>query len=184
MRRPHVEPLFSRGLHPAAGDPPASEHKRMHAAAVRDGELEIPVVGRGGNRLPHARDHARLHGPHIDLDHIAAAWLSFKPSVGFKPGTPRGELIYINGKAGAVGYAGGHAVPSRALFDPASSFYRASMSGLQHRHAGLQDARRSRALRPLRMPALRHADYGSTAARIGQRQLAVTQLSKYHACLA
>ena len=53
MRRPHGQPLFRSGFHPAAGDPPAGKHQSMRAFLIDDGESKVPVKRRAGDDLPH-----------------------------------------------------------------------------------------------------------------------------------
>lgn len=55
MGRPHVDPLFGFRADPAGENPPAREDERVRAITIKNGELEIAVEGRAGDRLPHAR---------------------------------------------------------------------------------------------------------------------------------
>ena len=53
--RPHVDPLVGFRVDPAGENPPAREHERVRAVAVEDGEFEVAVERRVGDRLPHVR---------------------------------------------------------------------------------------------------------------------------------
>ena len=53
--RPHVDALFGFRVDPAGENTPAREHERVRALAVEDGEFEVAVERRAGDRLPHAR---------------------------------------------------------------------------------------------------------------------------------
>ena len=56
MGRPHVDPLLGLRVEPAGENPPAREHERVRAVAVEDGEFEVAVERRVGDRLPHTEN--------------------------------------------------------------------------------------------------------------------------------
>jgi hypothetical protein len=56
MGRPHVEPLLGLRVDPAGENAPAREYERVRTVTVEDGEFEVAVERRAGDRLPHARN--------------------------------------------------------------------------------------------------------------------------------
>jgi len=53
MGRAHVDPLFGFSVNPTGENPPARENEGMRAVPVKNGQFEIAVEGRTGDRLPH-----------------------------------------------------------------------------------------------------------------------------------
>ena len=53
MGRPDIDPRAGGRIQPAAERPPAREDETMLAVRVDYGQLELAIIGRGGDGFPH-----------------------------------------------------------------------------------------------------------------------------------
>ncbi len=70
MGWPYRDLQLRLGVDPAVQDPPARKDERVRPLLVDDGQLEVPVVGSGRDRLPHSAFMPRGRKAVFDPDQI------------------------------------------------------------------------------------------------------------------
>lgn len=73
MGRLHVDPLLGLRIHPAVGHAAAWKDERVRAVRIDDGQLEIALEWRSGDRLPHWNVMPRRDTLRFDPDQKSVA---------------------------------------------------------------------------------------------------------------
>jgi len=70
MRRPHIQPLFGVGIHPAVENTPARKYQSMRSVIVDDGQLNVAGEWCAAYGLPHCPIFADYAHNRFDVNHI------------------------------------------------------------------------------------------------------------------